>query len=126
MRASRIRKHTDLEVYQLGFAAAMRLFEFSKSFPKEERYSLTDQMRRSSRSVCGNLAEGWRKRRYPLAFASKITDSEAEAAETQSWIEFAVKCGYLNRNDAASLYKDYDRIIAMLVKMATQIDDWKI
>jgi len=120
-----IRKHTDLEVYQRGFAAAMQVFEHSKAFPKEERYSLTDQIRRSSRSVCGNLAEGWRKRRYPLAFASKLTDSEAEAAETQSWLEFAVKCGYLNRDAAAGLYKEYDHVIAMLVKMATRIDDWK-
>src|SRR5262245_3374668 len=119
-----IRKHTDLEVYQRGFAAAMNLFEFTKKFPKEERYSLTDQIRRSSRSVCGNLSEGWRKRRYPQAFVSKLTDSEAEAAETQSWLQFAVKCGYLDRDSGAALYKEYDRIIAMLVKMATNIDDW--
>ena len=121
-----IRKHTDLEVYQQGFAAAMKVFEHSKSFPKEERYSLTDQIRRSSRSVCGNLAEGWRKGRYPQAFVSKLTDSEAEAAETQSWIEFAVKCGYFDRDEAAQLYKEYDRIIGMLVKMITRIDDWKL
>lgn len=121
-----IRKHTDLEVYQRGFAAAMRLFDFTKKFPKEERYSLTDQIRRSSRSVCGNLSEGWRKRRYPhpQAFVSKLTDSEAEAAETQSWLQFAVRCGYLDRDDGAALYKEYDRIIAMLVKMVTNIDDW--
>ncbi len=120
-----IRRHTDLDVYQRGFDAAMEVFEFSKRFPKEERYSLTDQIRRSSRSVCGNLAEGWRKRRYPQAFLSKLTDSEAEAAETQSWIEFAVKCGYIKRDAAAKLYREYDRVIAMLVKMATNIDDWK-
>jgi len=119
-----IRKHTDLEVYQRGFAAAMRLFEFTKQFPKEERYSLTDQIRRSSRSVCGNLSEGWRKRRYPQSFVSKLTDSEAEAAETQSWLQFAVSCGYLNRDDGAALYKEYDRVIAMLVKMATNADHW--
>jgi len=119
-----IRKHTDLEVYQRGFAAAMSVFECTKRFPKEERYSLTDQVRRSSRSVCGNLSEGWRKRRYPQAFLSKLTDSEAEAAETQSWLQFAVKCGYLNRDEGAALYKEYDRLIAMLVKMATNIDDW--
>ena len=121
-----IRKHTDLEVYQLGFATGMKVFEHSKSFPKEERYSLTDQIRRSSRSVCGNLAEGWRKRRYPQSFVSKLTDSEAEAAETQSWLQFAVSCGYLDRNTAAALYRDYDRIIAMLVKMATRADDWRL
>jgi four helix bundle protein len=121
-----IRKHTDLDVYQFGYAAGMRVFELSKRFPKEERYSLTDQIRRSSRSVCGNLAEGWRKRRYPQAFVSKLTDSEAEAAETQSWLQFAVGCGYIDRNEAASLYKEYDQIIAMLVKMATNADDWSL
>ena len=121
-----IRRHTDLDVYQRGFDAAMELFELSKRFPKEERYSLTDQMRRSSRSVCGNLAEGWRKRRYRQAFLSKLTDSEAEAAETQSWIEFAVKCGYIEREPAARLYKEYDRVIAMLVKMATNVDAWTL
>lgn len=119
-----IRRHTDLDVYQRAFDAAMQVFEFSKRFPKEERYSLTDQIRRSSRSVCGNLAEGWRKRRYPQAFLSKLTDSEAEAAETQAWIEFAVKCGYVKRDAAAKLYKEYDRVIAMLVKMATNVDAW--
>jgi four helix bundle protein len=119
-----IRKHIDLEVYQRGFDAGMQIFNHSKLFPKEERYSLTDQIRRSSRSVCGNIAEGWRKRRYPQAFVSKLTDSEAEAAETQSWLQFAVKCGYLDRETGAALYKEYDRVIAMLVKMATNIDDW--
>ncbi len=103
----------------------MKVFEHSKMFPKEERYSLTDQIRRSSRSVCGNLAEGWRKRRYPQAFVSKLTDSEAEAAETQSWLQFAVSCSYIQREDAATLYKQYDQIIAMLVKMVTHADDWK-
>ena len=119
-----IRKHTDLEVYQRGYAAGMRIFHLSKKFPKEERYSLTDQIRRSSRSVCGNLAEAWRKRRYPQAFVSKLTDSEAEAAETQSWLQFSVGCGYVPRDEAAQLYKEYDSIIAMLVKMATHADDW--
>jgi four helix bundle protein len=121
-----IRKHTDLDVYQRGQAAAMTIFDVSKRFPKEERYSLTDQIRRSSRSVCGNLAEGWRKRRYPQSFISKLTDSEAEAAETQSWLEFAVKCGYLKRDDGAAIYKEYDAIIAMLVHMIRHIDDWKL
>src|SRR5450432_1487447 len=93
-RKKEIRRHTDLEVYQRAFAAAMRLFELSRRFPSEERYSLTDQGRRSSRSVCGNLAEAWRKRRYPAAFVSKLSDSEGEAAETQVWIQFAVECGY--------------------------------
>ena len=96
-RTPLVRRHTDLEVYKLAFGLAMRVFELSKLFPPEERYSLTDQMRRSSRSVCANLAEAWRKRRYEAAFISKLGDSEAEAAETQTWIQFAVECKYLDR-----------------------------
>jgi four helix bundle protein len=121
-----IRRHTDLEVYQRAFEAAMKIFEVSKAFPKEETYSLTDQIRRSSRSVCANLAEGWRKRRYSLAFISKLSDSEAEAAETQTWLQFAVKCGYLSAAAAKDLYKDYDVIIGMLVSMITHPDQWKL
>jgi four helix bundle protein len=95
MEKKLIKTHRDLEVYQISFALAMRIFEKSKSFPIEERYSLTDQIRRSSRSVCTNLAEAWRKRRYEASFISKLSDAEAEAAETQVWLEFAVQCGYL-------------------------------
>jgi four helix bundle protein len=80
----RIQSHEDLEVYQLAFATAMQIFQLSKRFPVEERYSLTDQVRRSSRSICANLAEAWRKRRYRAAFLAKLSDSEAEAAETQT------------------------------------------
>src|SRR5580765_6727590 len=86
----------------------MEVFEVSKTFPKEERYSLTDQMRRSSRSVCSNLAEAWRKRRYEAAFVLKLNDSEAEAAETQTWIEFAVACEYLDKKSARVLYRTYN------------------
>ena len=88
----KIREHTELEVYQKGFDAAMSIFEMSKKFPKEETYSLTDQIRRSSRSVCANLAEAWRKRRYKAAFIAKLSDAESEAAETQVWLEFATQC----------------------------------
>ncbi|MBI5053457.1 MAG: four helix bundle protein [Chloroflexi bacterium] len=87
--AQKITTHRDLRVYQKAFDSAMKIFELSKSFPSEEKYSLTDQMRRSSRSVCANLAEAWRKRRYEAHFMSKISDAESEAAETQVWIEFA-------------------------------------
>ena len=104
----------------------MELFELSKSFPKEETYSLTDQIRRSSRSVCANLAEAWRKRRYEAAFISKLSDSESEAAETQVWIEFAVKCNYLNRDRAATLYRVYDDILRTLVGMITHPETWVI
>jgi four helix bundle protein len=119
-----IRTHRDLDVYERAFAAAVEIFECSKGFPKEETYSLTDQIRRSSRSVCANLAEAWRKRRYPALFRSKLTDSDDEAAETQVWIEFAVKCGYLAREQAAKLYQEYDGILKTLVGMAQHPETW--
>ena len=90
--SAKIKTHEDLNVYQLAFKTAMKIFVLSKGFPIEERYSLTDQMRRSSRSVCANLAEAWRKRRYKAAFLAKLSACEAEAAETQVWIQFAVEC----------------------------------
>jgi four helix bundle protein len=123
---ARIRTHNDLEVFQLAMETAMSLFHLSKKFPPEERYSLTDQMRKSARSVCANLAEAWRKRRYEAHFISKLSDAEAEAAETQVWIEFAVKSGYLDRDLAASHYKTYDRIIAVFVGMIQHSDTWII
>src|SRR5258708_5533752 len=115
----KIQSHRDLQVYQKAFAAAMDIFEFSKAFPKPETYSLTDQIRRASRSVCANLAEAWRKRRYEGAFISKLCDSEGEAAETQVWIEFAVKCGYLDRDRAEILYRAYEEVLRTLVGMIT-------
>jgi four helix bundle protein len=122
--AEKIQNHTDLQVYQKALAAAMTIYELSKKFPKEEMYSLTDQIRRSSRSVCANLAEAWRKRRYEAAFVSKLSDSEAEAAETQVWLEFAVECKYLDRDTAAELYKTYNEVIKTLVGMITHTDTW--
>ena len=122
----KIQSHCDLQVYQKAFATAMDLFELSKAFPKEERYSLTDQIRRSSRSVCASLAEAWRKRRYAAAFISNLSDSESEAAETQVWVEFAVKCGYLDRDRAEPLYRAYDDILRTLVGMITHPETWVI
>jgi four helix bundle protein len=122
--AKKIRSHRDLEVYQISFAAAMEIFEASRSFPREEMYSLTDQARRSSRSVCANIVEAWRKRIYEPAFVSKISDAETEAAETQVWIEFAVKCGYLPRTHGANLYRSYESIIRMLVTMRSAPKPW--
>ncbi len=118
--------HRDLEVYKRSFDSAMEIFELSKRFPKEEVYSLTDQIRRSSRSVCANLAEAWRKRRYEGAFKSKLNDVEAEAAETQTWLEFAVACGYLERRLGSSLQTTYDGILATLVGMVNHSDTWVI
>jgi four helix bundle protein len=121
---AKIQSHRDLELYGKAFDAAMQLFVLSKRFPKEETYSLTDQVRRSSRSVCANLAEAWRKRRYEAAFICKLSDSECEAAETQVWIEFAVKCGYLDRDHAAPLYQAYDEVLRMLVSMINHPECW--
>jgi four helix bundle protein len=109
-----IKHFRDLDVYQLAFGSAMKVYEITKSFPVEERYSLVDQIRRSSRSVCANLAEGWRKRKYEAVFKNKLTDSMQEASETQCWIEFALACGYINQETFESLDGEYERIIAML------------
>jgi len=116
--------HFDLEVYQVGFDVAMKIFELSKGFPKEERYSLTDQIRRSSRSVCANIAEAWRKRRYQAAFISKLSDSEAEAAETQTWVQFSFKCGYITREQAQELYKNYETVLGKIVRMINNPKPW--
>ncbi len=124
--SERIRTHGELEVFRKAMGAAMEIYELSKSFPTEERYSLTDQVRRSSRSVCANLAEAWRKRRYEAAFVNKLSDAEAEAAETQVWLEFAVKCNHVPRDIAAPLYQTYDQIIATLVGMITHPQTWII
>jgi len=118
--------HRDLDVYKKAFDAAMRIFELSKSFPKEETYSLTDQIRRSSGSICANLAEAWRKRRYENAFISKLSDAEAEAAETQVWLEFAVKCQYAAREIPAALYATYDEILGTIVGMVNHPETWTI
>lgn len=104
----------------------MKIFELTKTFPKEERYSLTDQIRRASRSVCSNIAEGWRKRRYEAAFVSKLNDAEAEAAETQVWLEFAVRCGYLPTDVGRELYATYDTVLSKLVNMIRHPEDWVI
>jgi four helix bundle protein len=124
--SAKIVRHTDLIVYQRAFKAAMEVFQLSKGFPKDEKYSLTDQIRRSSRSVCSNVAEGWRKRRYAASFVSKFNDSEGEAAETQAWLQFAVECEYLKPSDTRSLYYEYDEIIAMLLTMQNQPEKWAL
>ena len=121
-RAKMISSARDLEVYKLAFDSAMEIFEISKRFPKEEQYSLTDQMRRSSRSVCANLAEGWRKRRYKAVFVNKLTDSEQEAGETQTWLEFALTCKYINNETFKRLDEKYEHIFAMLITMERKVD----
>lgn len=100
----------DFLAYKKSFALAMNIFEISKSFPKEEKYSLTDQIRRSSRSVTANISEAYRKRRYPKNFVSKLTDSDAENSETQTWLEFALECKYINQNSFNHLFKDSEEV----------------
>ncbi len=119
-----IQSHEELDVYQLAFKAAMRIFELSKGFPREETYSLTDQIRRSSRSVCSNITEAWRKRRYEAAFVSKLNDAESEAAETQTWLRFALECGYLAEETRWELHQTYDYIIGKLVNMIARPQPW--
>ena len=121
-RGKAIGTHRDLEVYRMAFEAAMSIFELSRDFPFEERYSLIDQMRRSSRSVAANLAEAWRRRRYSAAFVQSLNRCEAEAADTQVWLEFAVKCNYLDREQGRVLYAEYDSIIGKLVTMINHPD----
>lgn len=121
-----IRSYRELRVYQRAFSAAMRVFEITKSFPAEEKYALVDQMRRSSRGVCSNMAEAWRKRRYPAHFVSKITDSEGEADETRVWLEFSQACGYIGRKVFDELDLSYDLILGQLVKMRSEPEKWKV
>ncbi len=119
-----VKSHRELEVYKLGFSTALEIFDLSKSFPKEETYSLTDQVRRSSRSVCANIAEGYRKRRYEKSFVSKLSDSEAEAGETQVWLEFALAHKYITKEQFDQLFDKYEHIISMLVKMQNNAKKW--
>ncbi len=123
-KVERIKSVRDLIVYRKAFDAAMEIFELSKSFPKEELYSLTDQIRRSSRSVCTNLSEGWRKRRYKAVFVNKLSDSGQEAAETQTWLEFSVACNYMRKDVYEKLFNEFEEIFAMLHVMAEKADSF--
>ena len=119
-----IRVHTDLDVYKLSFESAMEIFECSKKFPKAEQYSLTDQIRRASRSVSVNIAEAWRHRRYSKSFISKLSIAEGEAAEVQVWLEFALACDYIDSNISKVLLEKYDRIIGKIVNMIHKPENW--
>lgn len=123
-REVKIQSHRDLIVWQKAMDAAMRVFEVTKTFPSEERYSLTDQMRRASRSVAAQIAEGWRRRRYRAAFVNKLSEAEGEAAEMQTHIEIALRCHYLEAETAAELDAFYEEIISMLVSMSKNADKW--
>jgi four helix bundle protein len=121
-----IQSYKELRVYRAAIDAAMRIFELTKHFPAEERYSLTDQLRRASRSVCSNIGEAWRKRRYQAHFVSKLSDSEGEAEEVRVWLEFSQRCGYMSEVAAAELDQEYDRILAQLVRMIDKPEQWTI
>jgi four helix bundle protein len=121
-----ISSYKELRVYQAAIEAAMRIFEITKRFPPEERYGLTDQIRRASRSVCSNIGEAWRKRRYRAAFISKLSDSETEAEETRVWLEFSWRCRYISKAEALELDSEYDRILAQLVRMIDRPEQWLI
>ena len=120
----KVADYKELRVYKLAFDSAMEVFELSRSWPSEERYSLTDQIQRSSRSVCTNMAEGWRKRRYEAAFISKLSDSDGEAAETEVHLDFALRCGYLAADMHVKLRDQYDHICRQLTKMMDDAASW--
>lgn len=124
--SEKIKTHKELKVFQLSFEAGMEIFRMTKSFPKEEMYSLTDQIRRSSRSVSGNLAEAFRKRRYPKSFIAKLSDSEGEAAETQVWLDYSLECKYINKETHVLINDKYDHIQAMIVKMIQKPENWSL
>ena len=121
---AKIIRHSDLRVYQLAFQSAVSIFHLSKSFTAEEKFSLTDQIRRSSRSVAANIAEAWRKRRYEKSFIAKLSDAEAEAAETQTWLDFAKACGYIEEQQWTDLIEKYEYLISMLVKISNSPENW--
>jgi len=121
-----LRSHKELDVYQLAFKTSMDIYFLSKAYPKDEMFSLTSQIRRSSRSVSANLAEAFRKRRYEKAFAAKLSDSEAEAGETQVWLDYSLECGYISKNQYSKLFNDYDNIIGKIVNMIIHAEKWTI
>ena len=122
----KIKSYRDLRVYNNAMEAAMKIFELSKAFPPEEKYSLTDQLRQASRSVCSNIGEAWRKRINQATFNARLNDSESLACATQVWIEFARKCGYLKDEISKELDSAYDQILGQLFKMIKESDKWTI
>jgi four helix bundle protein len=120
----KVADYKELRVYKLAFDSAMEIFGLSRRWPSEEKFSLTDQIRRSSRSVCTNLAEAWRKRRYEAAFISKLSDSDGEAAETEVHLAFALRCGYLLADKHAKLSDQYDHICRQLTNIMDDAPSW--
>jgi len=124
--AERIKSYKELRVYQNAFEVAMEIFRITKKFPPEEKYSLVDQIRRSSRSVCTNTAEAWRKRRYKAAFVAKLSDAETEACETEVHIQFSLACQYIDQKTASLLEERYEQILSQLVIMIDNPEKWLI
>lgn len=122
----KIRSHKELNFWQDAMDLAMEVFALSSQFPAEERYSLTDQLRRSSRSVPANIAEAWRKRRYAAAFLSKLNDAEGEAAETQTHLEIARRCGYASDERLQVLDNRYEVLLRQLVTMSQHPEKWTL
>lgn len=121
---ARVRSFKELNVYRLAFESAMEIFLLTKDFPAEEKYSLVDQMRRSSRSVCANIAEAWGKRRYRKAFVLKLNESESEGYETRVWLQFSRECGYIDADLGERLEDQYSHIIGQLCLMVRNAEKW--
>ncbi|HVC99135.1 MAG TPA: four helix bundle protein [Pirellulales bacterium] len=122
----KINSHKEMRVWQDAMDGAMQVFEVTRTFPADERFSLVDQIRRASRSVAANLAEAWRRRRYEAAFLNKLNEAECEASETQTWIELASRCRYISPRIARDLDTRYERILGQLVKMISNPKPWII
>jgi four helix bundle protein len=122
----RTHSYRDLRVFNNAMNVSMSIYKLTQTFPTEEKYSLTDQIRRSSRSVCVNIGEAWRKRRYRAAFIAKLSDAESEACETQVWLEFARNCGYLEVEVSDGLHQEYEIIMRQLMNMVQNAEKWLI
>ena len=118
------KSHRELSVYQLAFETATQIHEITKAFPPEEKYSLTDQIRRSSRSVCANIAEAWRRRKYPKNFVSKLTDSDSEATESAVWLDFALHFNYIKPELHKEPADRYNHICSQLTIMMSEPHKW--
>jgi four helix bundle protein len=123
-KPKKIQNERQLDVYKLSVQAAMEIYELSKSFPKEEMHSLTDQIRRSSKSVSEQITKGWRRRKNVAEFVLKMNEAEGEAAETQVWLEYSVKCLYIPTEEGTRLHKKYDQILGKLVNMGNHPEKW--
>jgi four helix bundle protein len=121
-----VKSHRELRVYQSAMDAAVRTLELADCFPAEEKYGWRAQVRRCAPSVCANIAEAFRKRRYKLHFVSKLTDAEAEAAETQVWMELACKRCYISKDEFEEVFERYEKVLAQLVLFEENTKRWGV